>query len=136
MAEQSSPLSTKRRAKFALGGTLVAVALPALIVWGLTRPQATAFYLTVSEAQATTASASRDYKVNGKVVDGSIQRDGLETHFVITDGRAQVPVVTDGPLPDTFKSGSEVVVRGTLGGGLLTASEVLAKCPSKFKAKA
>jgi cytochrome c-type biogenesis protein CcmE len=130
---QASP-SPKRRAKFLVGGGLLAVAVPVLIVWGLGRPGAAAFYLTVSEAQAR-GVASQDYRVNGTVVPGSIERDGLVTTFQVTDGKTEMAVSTDRPLPDTFKDESEVVVKGDMVGSTFHATEVLAKCPSKFKAK-
>jgi cytochrome c-type biogenesis protein CcmE len=75
------------------------------------------------------------YRVNGTVVPGSIQRRGLETSFLVTDGSTEIPVETRAPLPDTFKSRAEVVARGTFAGGSFSADEVLAKCPSKFKAR-
>ncbi len=134
MSVESVRLPPKRRAKFVFGSALVAIAVPALIAWGLTRPGSTSFYLTVSEARAA-GPGQEEYRVNGKVIPGSIERRGLETRFRITDGRDQIRVVTAQPLPDAFKNGSEVVVRGTFSGGRFTASEVLAKCPSKFKAK-
>jgi cytochrome c-type biogenesis protein CcmE len=43
-------------------------------------------------------------------------------------------VTTDQPLPDAFKDRSEVVARGSYNGDVFRASQVLAKCPSKFKA--
>jgi cytochrome c-type biogenesis protein CcmE len=126
--------SPKRRAKFLVGGALLAVAVPVLIVWGLSRPGAASFYVTVSEAKAQ-GVASQDYRVNGTVVPGSIQRDGLVTTFQVTDGETDMTVTTDRPLPDTFKDSSEVVIKGDLEGSTFVATEVLAKCPSKFKAK-
>jgi cytochrome c-type biogenesis protein CcmE len=129
-----TPTSPKRRAKFLVGGALLAVAVPLLIVWALSRPGAASFYVTVSEAKARGVT-SQDYRVNGTVVAGSIERDGLVTTFVVTDGRSDMAVSTDRPLPDTFKDESEVVVKGDLEGSTFVATEVLAKCPSKFKAK-
>lgn len=129
-----TPTSPKRRAKFLVGGALLAVAVPVLIVWALGRPGAASFYVTVSEAKAQGVT-SQDYRVNGTVVPGSIEREGLVTTFRVTDGETEMAVTTDRPLPDTFKDESEVVVKGDLEGSTFVATEVLAKCPSKFKAK-
>jgi cytochrome c-type biogenesis protein CcmE len=74
--------------------------------------------------------------VNGKVVPGSIQNEGLETTFTISDGETDLTISTDRPLPDTLVDEADVVALGRLDGGTFVASEVLAKCPSKFKAKA
>jgi cytochrome c-type biogenesis protein CcmE len=129
------PASATRRAKFVVGGAVVLLALLGLVGWGMSRPQATAFYLTVSELRAAgPAELDHTYRVNGRVVPGSIERDGLATTFAIAEGGERMTVATRAPLPDAFKSGSEVVARGTFDGTRFSAAEVLAKCPSKFKA--
>lgn len=133
--ETSSPPSLKRRAKFVVGAAVVAIAMVSLVGWAMSRPQATAYYMTVSELRAgRSPEPGRALRVNGTVVPGSIERDGLATTFAITEGGSEVTVTTSAPLPDAFKSGSEVVARGSFDGIELAASEVLAKCPSKFKA--
>lgn len=111
------------------------LALVGMIVWATARPGATSFYMTTTELAATGASAGTEYRVNGTVVPGSIEVRGLETAFKLTDGRTEISVVTDRPIPDTFRDRSEVVARGTYEASGFVASEVLAKCPSKFKAK-
>ncbi|MGI8774937.1 MAG: cytochrome c maturation protein CcmE [Actinomycetota bacterium] len=141
MDESSStpvaPPSRKRTAKFAVGGGAVALTLVGLLTWATGRDGATAFYMTPTELVAAGAStAQSDYRVNGKVVPGSITQNGLATSFVVSDGITEVQVTTDRPLPDAFKEESEVIARGHFNGELLVAEEVLAKCPSKFKAKA
>src|SRR5688500_14365356 len=113
MEPSSTIHSPKRRAKFLAGGLIVVTAVGALLAWAMTRPGSTAFYLTPSEVHALgTTDLGRDYRVNGTVVPGSIQRDGLETTFAVTDGKADVTVLTNAPLPDTFRARSEVVAKG------------------------
>ena len=127
---------TRRRAKFAVGGAVVFLTLVGLVVWAMARPGSTSFYMTTTEVQALgPAQQPGTYRVNGKVVPGSIERDGLSTTFEITDGTTSLRVETDQPLPDTFKDRSEVVARGDFDGRIFVASEVVAKCPSKFKAR-
>ncbi len=135
--EPSSTLSPpKRRAKFIVGGAIVLLAVVSLVGWAMNRPGSMAFYLTPSEVQALGPTDDlREYRVNGKVVPGSIERDGLATSFLVTDGAAEVAVVTNAPLPDTFRARAEVVAKGRFDGKAFAAQEVLAKCPSKFKAK-
>jgi cytochrome c-type biogenesis protein CcmE len=48
-----------------------------------------------------------------------------------------VTVRYTGVVPDTFKDDAEVIVTGTLGSdGVFQASDLLAKCPSKYEAEA
>jgi len=133
----STPPSSKRRAKFLAGGSVVFVAVCALLFWSITRPGATAFYMTPTELQAMgTTPADEGFRLNGTVVPGSIRQDGLATAFTLTDGFTQIDVVTEVAVPDTFKNRSEVIARGSYDGDTFHAIEVLAKCPSKFKARA
>ena len=83
-----------------------------------------------------TTPADEGYRLNGTVVPGSIEQDGLTTSFTVTDGSTDIDVVTEVAVPDTFKDRSEVVARGSFDGETFRAFEVLAKCPSKFKARA
>src|SRR5687768_7434497 len=88
--------SPKRRAKFAIGGGIIVLALLGLVVWAMTRPNATSFYYTTSELQTVSlAAGTEEYRVNGNVVPASVVKDGLRTTFDITDGTTPVTVVTD-----------------------------------------
>lgn len=114
-----------------------------LVVWAMTVQGSTAFYLTVSEVDNSAAAArGEEFRVTGNVVGDSLERDGVTTSFAITDGEANLDIVTQEALPDVFWSayeqspGSiEVIAQGTFDGSHLAADQVLAKCPSKFKAK-
>jgi cytochrome c-type biogenesis protein CcmE len=62
------------------------------------------------------------------VVPGSVKREGVQVHFLVTDTAQTMPVVFSGQLPDLFKEGKGVVAQGSLGAnGVFTAREVLAK---------
>ena len=134
---EQPPASPKRRAKFVAGGSAIAVVLLALVFWAMSRPGSTSFYMSTSELLAMGPSqTAHDVRVNGKVVPGSIEKDGLDTTFLISDGDSQVTITTDRPLPDTLVDDADVVARGRLEGDTFVATEVLAKCPSKFRPKA
>ena len=139
MEPVSPPISSKRRAKFIVGTAGILVALTGLVVWAMARPGAASYYQTPTEVLAQGADAyGTEYRVNGMVVPGSVNREGLVTTFGVTDGTAEVTVTTDRPLPDAFWTDTdevEVIARGRYDGTIFTATEVLAKCPSKFKAK-
>lgn len=72
-----------------------------------------------------------DIRAGGMVVEGSVAHDpqGLGVAFSITDHRGhEFEVRYVGLLPDLFKEGKGIMVRGQLGeDGLFNASEVLAK---------
>jgi cytochrome c-type biogenesis protein CcmE len=138
--EHSLSIARKRRTstKFLVGGAVITLTIVGLVGWAMSRPGSTAFYLTTSEVveRGPTAGAAA-YRINGNVVAGTVERNGLETTFAITDGETEVTVYTDRPLPDAFRDDpdTEIVALGSFDGQTFTASEVLAKCPSKFKAE-
>ena len=65
----------------------------------------------------------------GVVVPGSVQRsaEGLDVRFDVSDGKSKVTVQYRGILPDLFREGQGIVVLGKWEGGIIKATEVLAK---------
>jgi cytochrome c-type biogenesis protein CcmE len=86
----------------------------------------------------SSAEPGRSYELTGKVVDGSVEREGEKLSFQIRDrdGTASVPVVYEGVVPDPFRDGREVIVSGELERGKFVAERdsLVTKCPSKFTA--
>jgi cytochrome c-type biogenesis protein CcmE len=82
------------------------------------------------------AEAGRSYELTGKVVDGSVRREGDELRFRVRDrtGTKSVPVEYAGVVPDPFRAGREVIVSGELERGTFVAERdsLVTKCPSKF----
>ena len=95
------------------------------------------YYLSVEDAKAKPIKANRPIRVKGNVVKGSYKNvEGTKTHhFGIESGTPHVMKVTFvGALPDVFKEGGEVIATGLRGAdGVLMATEVSAKCPSKYE---
>lgn len=96
------------------------------------------FYYTVSEVSAKrTALQGEPLRVAGKVVPGSIEisnADHLDRRFVIHEGGQQLAVVYRGVTPDTLVDDSDAVVEGRLTeDGVFHATQVMAKCPSKYE---
>jgi len=86
------------------------------------------FFFTPSQVAANEAPVGRTFRIGGMVVPGSLKREGVEVHFVVTDTAKSMNVVYRGQLPDLFKEGKGVVAQGQLGpDGTFTAREVLAK---------
>ena len=87
-----------------------------------------AFFVTPSEIAVGKAPQGKIFRVGGMVREGSLRRDNLTVHFVVTDTVKEVPVAYTGILPDLFKEGKGAVVQGKIGAdGVFIASEVLAK---------
>ena len=87
-----------------------------------------AFFVTPSEVAAGKAPQGKACRIGGMVKEGSLRRDNLTVHFIVTDTAQDVPVAYTGILPDLFKEGKGAVAQGKLGtDGVFVASEVLAK---------
>ncbi len=129
----------RKRLKFLLLGTGVLASMAFLIVVAMNRPGGLVYYLTVSEFQQQADPTIADFRVNGTVEQGSIERlpTGQDVTFVVTDGAAAMPVSYHGIIPDTFVDDAAVVVEGRLQeDGTFLAHTLLAKCPSKYEAAA
>ena len=63
--------------------------------------------------------------------------DTLEYRFQVQNNGDVVQASYTGIVPDTFKGGSEVVLKGTSGphGFAVEPNGVMAKCPSKYEAR-
>ena len=116
----------RKRATFAAGGALAAGIAAALVLNALNSN--IAFYITPSEVEAGKVPQRTAFRIGGLVKEGSLRRDDLTAHFVVTDRVADVRVAYTGILPDLFKEGKGAVVQGRLqADGSFRASEVLAK---------
>jgi cytochrome c-type biogenesis protein CcmE len=108
-------------------GALIAVGLAAVLILNALNSNI-ALYVTPSDVAAGKSPAGQAFRIGGMVKDGSVKRDGLTVHFVITDMVKDIPVAYTGILPDLFKEGKGAVIQGRLDpGGQFIASEVLAK---------
>jgi cytochrome c-type biogenesis protein CcmE len=132
----------KKQSKFVAGGALLVGVVGYLMVTGM--KDSMTYYYTPNELVAKVAAdpSLRDVgvKVGGRVLPGSVRFDQktLDLRFTLLDiasGKAMFPVHYQGPLPDTFKEGRDVVVDGRYNpGGTFEASTVLTKCGSRYEA--
>ena len=108
-------------------GALIAVGLAVVLILNALNSNI-ALYVTPSDVAAGKSPIGQAFRIGGMVKDGSIKRDGLTVHFVITDMVKDIPVAYTGILPDLFKEGKGAVIQGRLDpNGQFIASEVLAK---------
>ena len=133
----------KKQRKFLVGGLTVAGVVGYLMFTGM--KDSMVYYHTPTELVAKVA-ADPSYedvgvKVGGRVAPGSVKFDQrtLDLRFDIVD--IQTPTTRfavhyQGPLPDTFEEGSDVVVEGHYAAAGFEASNVLTKCGSRYEATA
>ena len=119
----------KIRLVVALGA---AVALATALIY-------TSFSASTEASKPSQLREGRSYEVTGKVVDGSVRHAGDDLLFRIRDrdGTASVPVRYSGAVPDPFREGREVIVKGELDHGTFVGQRdsLVTKCPSKFTKK-
>jgi cytochrome c-type biogenesis protein CcmE len=115
-----------KRAAIVVGG-LASLGIAAALVLNALNSNI-ALYVTPTEVADGKAPQGKAFRIGGLVKEGSVRRDNLTVHFVVTDTAKDIPVAYTGILPDLFKEGKGVVAQGKLGAdGHFTATEVLAK---------
>jgi cytochrome c-type biogenesis protein CcmE len=140
--ESASGAIMKAGQKFILGAGLIVASVGFLIAEGV--KETGVYFLTPTELSAKTAAdptfvENVGFKVGAMVVPGSVRRDpnARRIDFEVSDGIKTYPVTYDGLVPDTFTDADdiEVVVEGRLGrDGVIRATDVLAKCGSRYEA--
>lgn len=124
----------KYQLKYLLGAVVIFGIIGYLIFFGLT--QTSQWSINVAELKARGATAiGQGARVSGQLEANSIAKDvkANKIAFVLTDGTNRLPVSYAGVVPDTFDRAVEVVAEGKLNSdGSFTASNVLARCPSKY----
>ncbi len=99
----------------------------------------TSFSASTAASKPSQLKPGRSYEVTGKVVASSVSHQGDRLRFRIRDrdGTRSVPVVYSGVVPDPFREGREVIVKGELRRGTFVAERdsLVTKCPSKFTKK-
>jgi len=119
---------TPRRKRLAIAAGVV-LALGAATALVLNAFQSNlVFFFSPTQVAAGEAPTQRTFRLGGLVKAGSVERDGVEIRFIVTDTAKEIPVRYQGLLPDLFKEGKGVVAQGLLGpDGVFVAREVLAK---------
>lgn len=120
-----------------IGATFLVLGLAFAGLMVSTLSEGTEFYKHVDEVMADPAAwQGKRLQLHGFVVEKSIMRrpDTLDYRFQVQSHGKVVPVRYTGVVPDTFKDGAEVVLKGRLGpdGFAVDKDGVMAKCPSKY----
>lgn len=111
---------------------LAALAAVLLTMIGL-KNQASFFY-TPADIAAGKAADGQSARLGGMVKVGSIRRaaDGVSISFILTDGKAETPVIYRGIVPDLFRENSGAVAEGRMQGGTFIADTILAKHDERY----
>lgn len=128
---------SSKKLKFVAGSALVLGAVVMLAISGF--EESRAYYQTVPELKERGAAAEGlRVRVAGNVVPGSIVRRSGAVEFDIEqdDEVLSVRYVGREPIPDTLVDRAQAVAEGSLlGDGTFEATQVQAKCASKYEAE-
>jgi cytochrome c-type biogenesis protein CcmE len=116
---------------------VVALGVAVLLSVALVYTSFTASTQAKEPSQILAAPPGTSYEMTGKVVKGSIERQGSEISFEVVDrdGKGQaLPVTYAGTVPDPFRGGREIVLTGAVQSGTFVGEPdtLVTKCPSKF----
>jgi len=114
-------------------GAVLAIAV-GLILYALSGQ--ISFFYSPSQAKEAAVGAGTPFRLGGLVKDGSWEKSGETSSFVVTDGETELAVQYVGLLPDLFREGQGIVADGALGpDGVFAASRVLAKHDENYMPK-
>ena len=85
------------------------------------------FFYTPSEILQKNLKQNEKVRLGGLVEENSIVRNDIKISFTITDLKKEIEVNYEGILPDLFREGQGVIVKGYLRNDIFQATEVLAK---------
>lgn len=123
----------KSKLKVLIWGLLILGIVVALVVYALR--QNISLYYTPLQISQKKAPLERMVRAGGMVVKNSIERSqtSLEVKFAITDYAQTLQVTYRGILPDLFREGQGVVIKGYVRSpSQFEAIEVLAKHDEKY----
>ncbi|MEO2167789.1 MAG: cytochrome c maturation protein CcmE [bacterium] len=144
-----------RKSKFLFGSFLIVAAVATLIYSAM--QETSSYFLTMEEYAASEGRHDgKPLRLAGRVAEDTIDWDPrtLDLAFVIQpipekadihiervaielpEGAVTtLPVEFNGILPDMFAEGRDVIIEGSVTGGVFTADTLLTTCPSKYEAE-
>ncbi len=127
-------MDPQRKRKFRL---VAALSVAVLLAVALVYTSFSASTEAKEPSQLLAATPGTSYEMTGRVVKGSVERDGNGIAFLVEDrdgeGRS-LPVAYTGTVPDPFRGGREIILTGSVEGGTFVGEPdtLITKCPSKF----
>jgi len=117
----------------------VALGFAVLLATGLVYTSFNASSEAREPSELAAAAPGKSYEMTGKVVPGSIEERGKGIAFEVRDrdGSGTIPATYNGVIPDPFRGGREIVLKGTVVDGVFVGETdtLVTKCPSKFSEK-
>jgi cytochrome c-type biogenesis protein CcmE len=132
------PVDPQRKRKIRL---VVALSVAVLLAVALIYTSFSASTEAKEPSQLLSAAPGTSYEMTGRVVKGSVERDGSGIAFRVVDrdgGGESLPVTYEGTVPDPFRGGREIVLTGAIAKNGVFVGEpetLITKCPSKFTTK-
>ncbi|MEJ0042664.1 MAG: cytochrome c maturation protein CcmE [Rhizomicrobium sp.] len=127
-------MNAKKRRRLAFAAALLVggAGAAALVLFAL--KDNVLYFYSPSDVRDKHVAAGVAFRIGGLVAPHSVRHGaGADVDFVVTDGKAAVPVDFRGVLPALFREGQGVVALGALdAAGRFTASEVLAKHDERY----
>jgi cytochrome c-type biogenesis protein CcmE len=115
---------SKRLVIIACIAALLGIAV--ILVLGALRNNIVFFY-TPSEINQSKLQSGQQLRLGGLVKEGSVEIEGMQSVFIVTDGIVDITVKYDNALPSLFREGQGVVTEGQIENGVFIAQNVLAK---------
>jgi cytochrome c-type biogenesis protein CcmE len=125
---------TVKAVKIVTTVAVIVVALTGLLF--ATLREDTQYYKHVNEVMGDPGAwHGKRLQLHGHVAGIERKRNSLEYRFNVQSNGSVVQATYTGVVPDTFKEGSEVVLKGKLSpaGFHVDRNGVMAKCPSKYE---
>lgn len=117
----------------------VALGLALVLATGLIYTSFNASSEARQPTELTQAVPGKNYEMTGRVIKGSIRKtsDGIAFKVSDRDGSGSLPVTYSGVVPDPFREGREIVLKGSVENGVFVGDKdtLVTKCPSKFSEK-
>ena len=116
---------------------VVALSVAVLLAVALVYTSFSASTEAKEPSELVSAAPGSSYELTGKVVKGTVRREGDDLRFRVSDRDGQgesIPVTYSGVVPDPFRGGREIVLSGEVAQGTFVGEPdtLVTKCPSKF----
>jgi cytochrome c-type biogenesis protein CcmE len=125
-----------RKAARAVISALILIGVFSVVLYATMRNSAQPYKHVDEVAANPQAWYGRSMQLHGFAESIQVRPSTLDYRFEVQNNGQVIKAVYTGVVPDTFKDGAEVVVKGRMGpdGFVVEPNGVMAKCPSRYEA--